>query len=352
MPLEIIESTDPLTDLVRFQTSAVYEMLISLSTLLKPRHHAEWAAGIQDQVTSSFWHELNDIYQPDNFNGLMYFELAVDYPDHDDVPGFIDYVRGLDPVTFIFYVVGRVLPREQIAQTNLKAESLIAALEASSECVMCREIPLESILENVPAFQNRLADLWQWYWDEVFCHRVDDLRLRWQEALNARQGIFERDGGQGLWEYVTGKSKLPPLLPPDQPVTDVVFIPICRTTSPVLIFYGYGNVTTLFDAERTEARRAEIERNKQQALVVLKALGDSSRLDILQLIAHYSGQMHGKKIAAKLNLSASAVSRHLAQLKDAGLIDEESHDNRTITYRLQRDVITTLPDHVLEYLYH
>ncbi|NDJ76684.1 MAG: helix-turn-helix transcriptional regulator, partial [Chloroflexi bacterium] len=64
------------------------------------------------------------------------------------------------------------------------------------------------------------------------------------------------------------------------------------------------------------------------------------------------GQMHGKKIAAKLELSASAVSRHLGQLKDAGLITEETHDNRTITYRLQWGLVAALPDLLGDYLYH
>jgi DNA-binding transcriptional ArsR family regulator len=118
------------------------------------------------------------------------------------------------------------------------------------------------------------------------------------------------------------------------------------------MFYGYGNVTILFDSEMTEARLAEIERGKEQAINSLKALGDNSRLDILRLIAHSEGKIHGKKIAESLSLSASAVSRHLTQLKDAGLIAEESQDNRTITYRLQKDTITGLPDKLLDYLYH
>jgi len=108
----------------------------------------------------------------------------------------------------------------------------------------------------------------------------------------------------------------------------------------------------LFDSERTEARRTEIERGKEQALTVLKALSDGSRLDILRLIARHEAEMHGKKIAAKLNLSASAVSRHLSQLRDAGLIEEHMHEDRTITYRLQQTVIERLPNMLFEYLWY
>ena len=62
--------------------------------------------------------------------------------------------------------------------------------------------------------------------------------------------------------------------------------------------------------------------------------------------------MNGKAIAKKLNLSAPTVSRHLGQLKEAGIISEESADNRTITYTLQREAIFDLPDTLMDYLWH
>ncbi len=36
------------------------------------------------------------------------------------------------------------------------------------------------------------------------------------------------------------------------------------------MFYGYSNVTIVFDSQRTEARRAEIERGKEQTLAICK----------------------------------------------------------------------------------
>ncbi len=46
------------------------------------------------------------------------------------------------------------------------------------------------------------------------------------------------------------------------------------------------------------------------------------------------------------------MSRHLTQLREAGVIVEETRDNRTITYRLQREALTSLPDRLLDFLYH
>lgn len=354
MPFQVIESTDPIAQLIRFETSLVYEMIFSLQALLKPGARTEWTTETRAILPADLLAELEDVYGP-YFNGGLFFELGVDYPNPNDVPGFIHYVREMDPASFIFYFVGRIITREEILQAGFEAQALLDTLLASpygSTC-WCTEVPFESLLADVPAFQNRLADLWQGYWNVYFHKQLAHLRPHWDRALGDKIAVLDRLGGMGLYEHVTGKNELVAPLPADRPVTEIVFIPSFLMPSPVFMFYGYGNITILFDSERTESRRTEIQQHKDLVLNTLKALGDSSRLDILQLVALHGEKMSGKLIAQKLKLSASAVSRHLAQLKEAGVIVEETAaDNRTITYRLQRDVITTLPDRLLDFLYH
>ncbi|MCL4237555.1 MAG: winged helix-turn-helix domain-containing protein [Anaerolineae bacterium] len=353
MPLEVIEFTDPLTSLIRFETSPVFEMLLSLRALLTPDVRTEWSAQTRAALSPRLLQELEAVCGP-YWNGFFFLELAVDCPDHQDVPGFIRYVRTMTPDRFVFYLVGRMIPPEAIAAIGDDADALDALLETTQfePGCMYREVPMRNILADVPAFQRRLTDLWQGFWDEFFHTQPPLLRPHWEHGLDDKRAVLDRQGGTALYEYVTGRSEQVPTLPPDYPVRDIVFIPIYLTGTPVLVFYGYGNVTILFDSERTGPRAAQIEESKARALSVLKALGDGSRLDILRQIAGHEGRMNGKRIAEKLNLSASAVSRHLTQLKEAGLILEETQDNRAITYRLQREAITGLPDRVLDYLLH
>ena len=96
---------------------------------------------------------------------------------------------------------------------------------------------------------------------------------------------------------------------------------------------------------------AELERERDEVLHAAKALGDSTRLKILRMIASHEGTLHGKSIASHVNLSPSAVSRHLAQLREAGLITEVPLDNRIIAYRIQKEAIAALPEMLLDYLY-
>jgi DNA-binding transcriptional ArsR family regulator len=99
-----------------------------------------------------------------------------------------------------------------------------------------------------------------------------------------------------------------------------------------MVFYGYGSAQVLYDCSITRDHERKIEDYKAKSIVALKALADENRLKILKLISQNERLINGKKIAKKLELSPSVVSRHLAQLKDAGLIEEYSSDKRNITY--------------------
>lgn len=353
MPIQVIESRDPITNLIRLETSSVFELLFSLNALYHPRTRAEWVEVARASLPPEFLRALDAVYKPYQ-EGFLFYELAIDTPDQNDVAGFFDYVRALDPAEFVFYLVGRIVTVEDIARTDFDPKRLADLLQSTPYDVECGcfDTPFDAILADVPAFRDRLVDLWQWYWDVYFHTQIAMLRPHWEMALNDKQAIFEREGGIALYEHVTGRPELKPPLPPDYPVEEIVFIPIYFNPTPVVIFYGYGNITVVFDSERTQERLAQIEQGKDHALAILKALGDSSRLDIVRQIARREGMINGKQIAAKLKLSASAVSRHLGQLKEAGVITEETRDNRAITYYVQWDALKTLPDLLTDYLRH
>jgi DNA-binding transcriptional ArsR family regulator len=352
-PLHGIEVTDEISSLIRLRTSVVYEMLISLTTLLQGRRHLAWANRARETLPVDFWENLRINFEPFH-QGRDFLEFAVYYPDHEDVPGFIDYVREMDDSTFIFHLLGRVVPLAELQKMKLDVPTLskvLGAAEPGYYQYFCENVPMELVLSDIAAFRNRLTDLWQVYWDNFFNSQLSMVYPAWERGLVDKEDLLARVGGRGLLDQILHNKKLPPPLPPDHPFTEITLVPVYLTSAAMTLFYGYGNVTILYDSERTTARLQQIEQAKEEMLSTLKALGDATRLKILQLVARGDGKMNGKKIAELLNLSASAVSRHLAQLKDGGLITEESHDNRIIMYRLQKDAISALPDKLLDYLF-
>lgn len=348
MPLQVIEEADSVTKIIRFHTSPIFEMMISLHNILTESHrHREWIQSARAALPQDFLEELESVYVAE---GVILFELALGYADHNDVLGFVDYVRTMNPVDFIFYLLGRVVSTQEIMQTDLSYQA-IEALVPEKYCSVLEQEPFRKlILADLPAFQNRLADLWERYWNIYFKDQIDQLRPLWEKGIQEKERLLSREGGMALFEHVTGWSDLPPELPEGHAVTEVVFIPIVLMSSRVYLFYGYGNVTITFDCQLQESRSERQERIRTETISIFKALSDDTRLKILRLITLHGEKMHGKIIAEKIGLSASAVSRHIGVLKDGNLISEEPSDGK-ITYQLNKELVQTLSDKLLDYLY-
>ena len=74
------------------------------------------------------------------------------------------------------------------------------------------------------------------------------------------------------------------------------------------------------------------------------------RLRLLQIIATDAHRFNGRKLAKYMYLSPSVVSRHLKQLREAGLIEEHSPDNRNVVYRIDYAVVESLSSELLKYI--
>jgi DNA-binding transcriptional ArsR family regulator len=89
---------------------------------------------------------------------------------------------------------------------------------------------------------------------------------------------------------------------------------------------------------------AELEPNAEEAAKLLKLLANEHRLLILcQLITH--GEMSVSALVAAVGLSQSALSQHLARLREDGLVAFR-REAQTLHYRLTDDravqVLSTL----------
>lgn len=81
---------------------------------------------------------------------------------------------------------------------------------------------------------------------------------------------------------------------------------------------------------------SEMQAHAQDAASLLKALANENRLMILcTLMASGSeGEMSVSELNARVPLSQSALSQHLASLRDAGLVSTRK-EAQTVYYRLQ-----------------
>jgi ArsR family transcriptional regulator len=77
-----------------------------------------------------------------------------------------------------------------------------------------------------------------------------------------------------------------------------------------------------------------------------RALADETRRDILRLLR--DGPLTSGGIAARFSSSWPTISRHLAVLRDAGLVVTERH-GQEIRYELNTSVFQDLVQHLIEW---
>lgn len=81
-----------------------------------------------------------------------------------------------------------------------------------------------------------------------------------------------------------------------------------------------------------DAGMAELERNAAEAASLLKLLANENRLLILCRLA-LKGEMPVNDIADAVGLSQSALSQHLAKMRDEGLVATR-REAQTVFYRM------------------
>ncbi|VTS03995.1 ArsR/SmtB family transcription factor [Tuwongella immobilis] len=92
--------------------------------------------------------------------------------------------------------------------------------------------------------------------------------------------------------------------------------------------------------EATPVEPAVSEASFKRLIEIFKSLADRSRLKILTMLSR-QGEMHVSAICEELDQSQPAVSHHLTQLRNAGLVDFR-RDGKFNYYRLDSVLVAQL----------
>ncbi|KOO04983.1 ArsR/SmtB family transcription factor [Vibrio nereis] len=83
----------------------------------------------------------------------------------------------------------------------------------------------------------------------------------------------------------------------------------------------------------------EMEKNSAQAVVLLKAMANERRLQILCLL--HNDELSVGELSSKLELSQSALSQHLAWLRRDGLVNTRK-EAQTVYYTLSSEEVKSM----------
>lgn len=90
------------------------------------------------------------------------------------------------------------------------------------------------------------------------------------------------------------------------------------------------------------AELADLTERANEAAHLLKLLSNERRLQVLCLLA-VSGEMTVNDIAGQVGLSQSALSQHLAMMRDGGIVAYR-RDGQTLHYRIVDPAVSSLLD--------
>jgi DNA-binding transcriptional ArsR family regulator len=349
MPLYTPGQRDPLTEITRFQVSPVLEMLQSLQLLMDPVRRRNWREQVAELLGTAFTEKLKSLYV--NFHGGGdFYEFPIGMGLIEDIPGFLEEFSRLSPSRFLYYALGRVYPEK-----DLPAEISAASVEGFLEDRGTRTHRQHAgarfdWCDLIEETRDEIHDLWSNYYRNVFLREVDTSNDEYGRSIAEQEYILRNEGGTALLRFITGMSRLPHQIPAGMPYHEIVFVPVQFSVRRHTMYYGYGNVTVIYDVRISREKAAEEEKERRRLVALHRALGDSVRLGILRIIATDDYKFNGQRIAEWIGLSPSVVSRHLRQLREAGLIEEHSPDNRNTLYRLRPEAVERISGDLLTFL--
>lgn len=343
-------NVDEIARITTFRVSPLLEMLVSLQSLLDPVRNPDWKETVRDNLGRRFFERLQDQYVRLH-GGSDLIEFALDTGiDHDDIPAFLDRVEGATRRHFLFLMLGRIFPEETLPE-QISTNAVERFLDRHARLEVGTLVGADySWCDDVEQTQREVVSLWREYYEGVYRERLDDKREEVEASVREKRAVLEKEGGLSLLRHVTGMEWLPDPLPADTPYTELVYVPIKRFARSSKMYFGYGNITVLYDIRLSTGLAAQQEERKKRVLRIARALGDPNRLRILQLIAGDEYKFNGMRVAKHTGLSSSVVSRHLKQLREAELIEEHSPDNRNVLYRLRYKTLEDLSEELIRYL--
>ena len=197
---------------------------------------------------------------------------------------------------------------------------------------------------------GRFVDLLEGFWRECMAAEWPELESRFLADIARRGQALYRGGITGALSDLspdTHMDRATATLTIQRPVADeLLFRPehqLFLMPSSFAWPHLYVHVALPYPiitypvVEQQEEVRAPVP--PERVLKLLRAAGDMSRLQILQLLAQRPKST--TELAAVIGISEAAISRHLKQLQEVGLVESE-RQSYYVFYRLSRSPLSDL----------
>lgn len=332
---------------IEFSYSPFFEMLCSLHVLTKPEHHLDrilWAEEMKNNLSAKLYNEILYFgHNYDNWLGSMDFPYVYENMSTSNIVEAIEHISKISSENYIFYMLNGNIEIEKIKLymgiENLKIEGI------RKEQYKLFKDP-ESIRKR---YVNCLKEYYYNHFEKEIKY-IEPLLIRTIKSEITRcEKIGVIDFIKSLHSRIEitedafhfNKRKLH-RKPFDK--IKVININISSFIEPhLLIGMNFKDMLTLTIRAHLEEG---VNRVPSDLMIILKALSDETRINILRSIYKVKGST--QSLAKELSLTEACVSKHLKILKESGIVEKERHGNY-IYYSINMCGINGIPLNLQQY---
>lgn len=282
-------------------------------------------------LQSDLKHDIRVLFKP--FSNVLLFDgLLQDEANIDTLSGFIGWIAQMSPERIhesnlvclrnladyagmekqhlnLEILQDASAVADQLLQSFVGLEYLRSHVDEISRLIVNPEELKATLLYIVTRFWDRHFKIEYPRWRSLEQHSIESLQQEEQS------GEFEKD-----FHHITGRD-YPESAPSLEGVKHAIFIPSCFTGPYLSVDALLGDsdtISVVYNCRPTGTAGHATHVSVEEVFAPLKALADETRLEILDVLV--GRELYAQQIVDRMNISQSAVSRHLRLMVACGIL--------------------------------
>jgi DNA-binding transcriptional ArsR family regulator len=318
---------------LQWDWGTAYEMLLSLYTIFRPKEYglpAPWAAGVRKRLSPQGQQDLKDFYSPPyTYFAYLPLHLVLEVNQPKNATRFLDYMESLPDDQFsrrvhlpsinnptLKAITSKALSGETLGDTEVEEYRKAVGRTQIAQTPSAAEVRrLFGEMANPTATKRRWLSVIREYHATFFAEeekRVGPVLQRVMEQAQAMSG--EMPVPEMIERLSNGFT-----ISKDIDLRRLVLVPSIWLHPFVARFeLGERELFVAWGARPPGYKLVPGESVPDDALLVLRALSDPTRLRLMRLIASEPRSLIS--LSQEVKLSLPTVSHHIRELRGAGLI--------------------------------
>ena len=328
-------SIDPLAGVLEWDWGTAYELLNSFHTILRPKEHgvpAPWAAGVRKRLSQQSQLDLKHFFTLP-FGYLLYtpVHLIHEMDAPKDVARLLKLLEAIPDEEFLQRIhtpvysadLSRVTHKaasgKPVTDADVEEYRRVLSKSGSRNALTAAEIRrILSDMSDPANTKKRYLSLLREYQSVFFAEEEERERPVLEKMLADAKKLAKKSTVPDLIERLSNGFTLSP----DIDLKKLVLVPSIWLHPFVLrLELADRELFLCWGARPAGYRLVPGEIVPDEALLVLRALGDPTRLRLLRLLS--AQPRSPQSLAVELKLSLPTVSHHMRELRVAGLVRVE-----------------------------